>query len=382
MNPALTAHTGWSFDAPRQRPAVRRFSVHGLSLELTVDQPALLSSIDHLFGDFELRSTDAASANSADVMVRGSIQTYAERDVMKRVSATARSVPVVRTLAATGRANPAEIYQDGARVWIVDERWGLGEIDFLRNRWTCWVLPTTSLSPAELVESMVHWPLHQLLRSRELHLLPAASVSRPGMGVLLLAPFQIGPELRSMIGAGFRVIGQRWTALRHTRLLPINMPLQRYLEVCQMPGWVDVPAVSSAQLGLRRSVTDRSLDLGLEHCGSASASAMVNTVVLIQPARRPTARLRRVRDDDAVAAIRRAWPILEMHPSHQRSPILSELADRCCVFEATVSQNPADLAELLIALSPASVTRRKLAVTLNAPALASASQSARALRIA
>src|SRR5579872_3018323 len=38
-----------------------------------------------------------------------------------------------------------EIYSLAEKHWIVDDRWGVCEIDQLKRRWRCWILPNPSL---------------------------------------------------------------------------------------------------------------------------------------------------------------------------------------------------------------------------------------------
>ena len=43
-------------------------------------------------------------------------------------------------------------------------------------------------------------------------LLPAVSIVRDGWAVMIVCPFTLEAELIAMIRAGYKVIGQRWTA--------------------------------------------------------------------------------------------------------------------------------------------------------------------------
>ena len=75
-------------------------------------------------------------------------------------------------------------YSLAEKHWIVDDRWGVCEIDLLKHRWRSWVLPNPSLDPVHLAEAAVLWPMAQLLRSRGVEIVPAISVERAGWGAL------------------------------------------------------------------------------------------------------------------------------------------------------------------------------------------------------
>jgi hypothetical protein len=74
---------------------------------------------------------------------------------------------------------------------------------------------------------------------------------------------------------------------------------------------------------------------------------MCETVLLISPGRRPLSHVQRISPSNAAGAIRRAWPIAELHPQRRQGQLPLRMAKRCRVFEAQLSRNPQDLLSLM-----------------------------------
>jgi hypothetical protein len=138
--------------------------------------------------------------------ITGLIQPYLEKDVLRHISSRAKPIKY------PGLA--LETFQEKECFWIVDERWGLTQLDLLKKQWRSWVLPNRSIDNIRCAEMSALWPLAQLLRSKALYLTPAISVVRNDWSALIIAPFSIEPELRAIISSGYKIVGQRWTALR------------------------------------------------------------------------------------------------------------------------------------------------------------------------
>jgi hypothetical protein len=191
----------------------RRYVVHGLGVEIDLDWAALAESADRLLRHF---ATDYFPPGFNAVF--GQIRPYEQSEVLRSLSPTAS-----RLDSASGLL---EIYHENERFWLVDERWGLTEINLLKGQWRSWVLPHASMDPVQCVEHAILWPMAQVLRPKGLHLLPAVSIARSGWAALILTPFNIEPELRALIDAGFQVIGQRWTAMREEegRISLLHLP--------------------------------------------------------------------------------------------------------------------------------------------------------------
>jgi len=224
------------------------------------------------------------------------------------------------------------------------DRWGLCEINVLKSTWRSWILPHPTLDPVRVAEMAVLWPMAQLLRPKGLYLIPAASVSRGGFGLLVLSPFNIEGELRALIHAGYNVVGQRWTAVREDA---------GRIELLQMPGQIEresSPRVRDATLG----PASRWVDLTSEHCGIVQPHAYCDAVLVVEPGRRPTAHVNEVADQRATDAIRRAWPITELHPFRKHGQLPMKLAQSCRTWQAQLSRRSDDLLVLLDSIrSPA-----------------------------
>lgn len=266
----------------------------------------------------------------------GTIRPYDAAEVMRHLSPSA--VPV----ATPGQL--LELYQEGERFWLVDDRWGLCEINVLKNTWRSWILPQPTLDLVRVAEMAVLWPLAQLLRPRGVYLLPATSVARGGFGMLILSPFNMEGELRTLIADGYNVIGQRWTALREDA---------GRIELMQMPGQVEresSPRLRDATLG----PSSRWIDLTSEYCGVVRPHAYCDAVLVIEPGRRPAAHVTEVADQRASDTIRRAWPITELHPFRKYGQLPLKLSAACRCWQAQLSRRPDDLLVLLDSIrSPA-----------------------------
>jgi len=187
--------------------------VHGLAVDLRSEVPLLDLPIRQAFGEFVVSDWPERFTP-----IGGSIRPYEQSAVMRHISPTAAPV-------ATG--SPAmELYEEGERFWVVDDRWGLAEINLLKGRWQSWILPEPSMDSVRIVEQAVRWPMAQLLRSRGLTMLPAVAVARGRFGLLMISPFAIERELAALIRAGYKIVGQQWTALREEdgRVAMLHLP--------------------------------------------------------------------------------------------------------------------------------------------------------------
>jgi hypothetical protein len=302
----------------------RKYAVHGLAVELLCEVPFLDEQADHWLWPFEADVLpDGISCTS------GTVRRYDAGEVMRHLSPAA--VPV----ATPGQL--LELYQEGERFWLVDDRWGLCELNVMKGTWRSWVLPHPTLDPLRVAEMAVLWPLAQLLRPKGLYLLPAAAAARGGFGLLLLSPFNVEGELRALVAAGFNLVGQRWTAVREDA---------GRIELLQMPGQIEreaSPRLRDAGLG----PTSRWVDLTSEHCGIAQGHAFCDAVVVVEPSRRPTAHVTEVSDQRATDTIRRAWPITELHPFRKYGQLPLKLGQACRTWSAQLSRRPDDLLVLL-----------------------------------
>lgn len=304
----------------------RKISLHGLAVEIDCAVPGLFTEADHLLSPFVVSALpDGFAANS------GSIRPYEPTEVLRRVSSSARKLNM---------ADPCiEVFQDGERYWLVDERWGIAEVNLLRGQWRSWVLPRPTLDPVRLVEATILWPLAHVLRSRGLHLLPAASLVRGGWGVLLIAPFSVEPELTRLLRAGFRIVGQRWTALREE---------DGRIDMLHLPGKVERGSTPR-----RRQINTAAaqwIDLNGEFLGSTRNHAFCDAVLIAEPGRRFLAHVDQLTAPEALEALRISWPIVDLSISRRWASLPGRLAQLSRCSRVQLSQDPADLLVMLDSL--------------------------------
>jgi hypothetical protein len=316
----------------------RKLAVHGPVIELECAVPAIDQAIEALLGCFVVPGWPEGFCP-----VVGSIRPYDTAEVTRCISPTARH------LARAG--DLMDIYEEGERYWLVDDRWGLAEINLLRNQWRSWIVPELKIDAIRAAEFAILWPLAQLIRRRGVHLIPAASAVRDGFAALVLCPFGIEPELSAMISAGYRVIGQRWTALREEdgRVALLHMP-------GRVERWV-MPRLRSTA-----SESSGWLDLMDEHDAAWQNHAFCDAVLIAEAGRRPKAHLREVAAAESSHVLRRIWPMVELHPTGRQSQIAARLAQTCRCGELQLSRNPKDLLALLNTLRYSTSDRQQHSV--------------------
>jgi hypothetical protein len=304
----------------------RRLCLHGLAVEIECNVRALNPVLDRLAEPFNV-----ADLPEGFVPLQGSIAPYNEREVLPCLSGSARRLAL---------HNPwMELYQEEQRFWIVDERWGMAEINLLRGQFRSWILPRPATDSIRIAEAAILWPMAQLVRQRGLHLMPAAAVSRSGFGVLLLCPIPIEPELMRLARAGYRLVAQQWTALREE---------DRRISMLHVPGAVErgtVPRPSHGGPGGSRWV-----DLSSEFLGSTRNHSFCDLVLIAEPGRRPLARADELSVAEAIPALRRAWPIIDLHPPRRWSALADRIARLCRCAKVQLSHDPADLLTVLDSL--------------------------------
>lgn len=292
-----------------------RLCVHGLAVQIRCEMPVMNWPIHHALGEFATPVWPEGF-----VPIPGSIQTYEESVVLRHLSPSA--VPV-----ASGD-DLVELYEDRERFWLVDDRWGLCQINLLRGEWTSWVLPQPRLSGVEVVDAAVLWPLAQLLQPRGLTLLPAVSLTRSGFGAMIISPFGIEPELSALIDAGWKIIGQRWTGVQDD---------EGQMAMLRMPG-----AVERTASGRIRGATDEAIsglvDLTAETPDAMAHHSFCDAVILVDAARRGSVSAKPVRGGGVAAAIRKAWPVFELHGQPRAQNLPARLAAECTVYEAQLSR--------------------------------------------
>jgi hypothetical protein len=309
---AASAVSAAASHRPSARSVAHRISIHSVAVAVRNHVPALEPALRRALGEFEIAAFPAGFT-----AIECILRHYDKQEVLKHLSSTATPI--------TGLREGLELYQENERFWLIDDRWGLIELNMLKGQWKGWILPEPAVDLDRVVELAVTWPMAQLLRARGLHMQPAASVVRGNFGMLIISPFSVEPELTALLRAGFRLVGQRWSALRDDG---------GRIQMLHFPGSVE-------RAGQAR------IDLEGEFPGAAIGQGECNTVVLIEPGRRHSPHLRRIAAPSALPALRRAWPIVELHPNRLNGQMPAKLARRCQVYSARLTERPQDLLDQL-----------------------------------
>ncbi|HET6251209.1 MAG TPA: hypothetical protein VFE47_26235 [Tepidisphaeraceae bacterium] len=304
----------------------RKLAVHGPVVQLDCTVPALDESIDALLSKFAVPSWPDHFLPTA-----GIIHSYDESEVVNRLPETARHL--------TRTTDMMDLYEDGERYWVVDDRWGMAEMDFAQSQWRSWIVPEPKVDIFRVAELAVIWPMAQLLRPRGVSLLPAISAVRDGFAVLIICPFGVEPELTALISNGYKIIGQRWTAVREE---------DGRLALLHIPGRVERATTPRLRFGSQDQ--EGWLDLSRQHPASWQNHAFCDAVLVVEPGRRAKAHLRPTDSADALELLTREWPIAELDRARRGSHVLGNLAESCPCFEVQLSRNTKDLLSLLNAV--------------------------------
>lgn len=320
-----------------------QFSIHGLAVDVACEVPVLNIGIDKALGEFTVENWPDGFTPAT-----GSIQPYEQNVVLRHLSPSA--IPL---------ATPdgmMEIYEEGERFWLIDDRWGLTEMNLLKGHWQSWILPHPTLPANQIIQQAVLWPLSQVLRTKGLNLVPAISIARDGWSMLICSPINIEPELSAMVRAGYRVIGQQWTALREE---------DDRVAMLHMPG--ELQHVSAPQLKAGATIESISewIDINAEIPGSIQNHAFCDAVAIIASGRRPLPAMRQINRSGALASLRGGWPIIELHPQRRHSSIPARLATQCRCYETQLSRRPEDFLKLLDQMRYGRAAPSKVEVTLD-----------------
>ncbi len=165
---------------------------------------------------------------------------------------------------------------------------------------------------------------------------------RDGWAVLIVCPFTLESELVSLIRAGYKIIGQRWTVLREE---------DGRLALMHLPGAVErsfIPRLRAATTATTDSTWSSGaidpegswVDLSAEYLGSWQNHAFCDAVLVAEGGRRGLgAHPRRSTRANAINVLRRAWPIVELHPQRRWGHLPLKLAQHTArVRASTLSQ--------------------------------------------
>jgi len=301
-----------------------RFAVHGHAVNLRCDVGPLDVQIDQLLGVFA--ENDLPEGFNP---ITGWVQRFDSTSVQRLISPSAEPFG--------GGKDLVELYRDGERFWLLDERWGIAELNLIKGQFRSWVFPRPTTDALRVAEMAIMWPLAQLLRFKGLHLLPAVSVARDGWGALIISPFNIEPELTAMLRSGYRIVGQRWTALREE---------DGKMAMLHMPGCVERGVAPTLRLAGVNPMNTR-VDLTSEFLGSQQNHAFCNAVFVTDPGRRPSADVRMLGHSAAVNVLRKVWPLVDLRPERRGWSVAARMTNYCRCGELQLSREPYDLLKQL-----------------------------------
>jgi hypothetical protein len=309
-------------------------TIHGPTVELECTVPSLEPSLDVLLDDFCIDRFPKGSLPAT-----GIIHPYEQHEVAAALSPTARHI---------GRsADQTDLYEDPEApdcFWIVDDRWGISRIDLRLSQWRSWIIPQPTIDLLRVAELSVVRPMAELLRPRGLQLAPVISAVRDGFAVLIVCPFGIEPELTAMIADNYKIIGQRWTALREE---------DGRVALLRMPGRIERSVAPRLRFGADE--WDHWIDVTRGYPGSSQSHAFCDAVVVIESGRRHKAHLREKTPPQAPDLLRQQWPMTELNTVGLPGGIVAALVDSCRCYELQLSRNSKDLLALLNSMRSAAV---------------------------
>jgi hypothetical protein len=363
--------------------AASRYRIHGLPVRLqpggvsTFASPAdsLLSSAARLLHPFAESASGPQSLYS-----RGTIKPFNNDEVLRSVTSAAACVGRVDKL--------AELFALDERFWLVDERWGICQLNLLKHEWRSWVLDRPALDSTALLESAVLWPLAQLLKIRGVELIPAISILRGGWAALILSPYGIDREISRLQREGYTLIGPRWTALaaRDDGVMLLPFPDPRSL-LSAIPDDSRPPQIRRSKPGntaqrfahdsrihemnheMNREIAPPQIVLTknplIDGDGGLSPEALCQAVFIIEPGRRAVTRGRTLASGEGTELLRRAWPIAELPPGRKRPrSVPGKLACQCRCVSVQLSRQEEDFFQLVESARRRCQDARKLKLSL------------------
>ncbi|HEX4055686.1 MAG TPA: hypothetical protein VHX86_15585 [Tepidisphaeraceae bacterium] len=302
-------------------PINYRFSIHGPAVAVGNSCPALDERIQFFLRAF------ASTAQPKTLPARGEIRPFDLAEVTRSLAPATASERQSDDL--------VDIYSLAERSWVLDDRWGMCEINLLKQRWQSWVLPRPALDSVRLAEAAVLWPMAQLLRLRGIELIPAISVERAGWGALILCPYSITGEISRLLRAGYRVIGQRWTAL---------VPQHGRIVLRHVPGVVESLDARNKLIGRETAW----IDLTAQNPWSAAQLSSCDAVLVIASGRRGTSCGRVVAPSESQALLRRHWPLAELPLNRSRvQPTIAALAAQSLCLSLQLSGHTDEFLQLI-----------------------------------
>jgi hypothetical protein len=340
--------------------AISRYRIHGLSVRLELGVPALAASTDCLLRSFAEESNPQSPPQS--VCSRGIIRAFNSEEVLRSVTPAAVAVGRIDKL--------AELYALDERFWLVDERWGICQLNLLKHEWRSWILdrPATGPKPnsaansvansaeasansTAVLESALLWPMAQLLKIRGVELIPAISVLRAGWAALILSPYGLDREIVRLQREGYTLIGPRWTALacRKDRVMLLPFPGAGELSRGLLPPLTINPP---------KNPPGKSEN-------NASLEALCQAVFIVEPGRRAVTRGRTLASAEGAELLRRAWTMTELPPNRKRpGSVAGRLACQCRCVSVQLSRQEEDFFQLIESARRRCQDARKLQLSL------------------
>ncbi len=326
----------------------RKLIVHGQAVEVACACDELVPHLDHFAQPFR----EEAFPDGFNP-IRGTIEPYGLEEVLKQLS-----VKAVRV--STGD-QPFELYRDGDRYFRLENGVGLTLVDLVRRRWHSWVTPDALIDPIRLTDSVLLWPMAQLLAHRGLQMIPAAGLVRGSVGVMIVGEVPLEPELLSFIAAGYKLIGQRWVALREEqgRLAMLHLPGHViHKSPPRAPGVWTGPFGVTSPVRTPRPATARFtpidwIDLHACHPRAIANHAYCDVVLVCGAGRRDEIRLKEVGWTAAINLLRRSWPAGDVPPGRRGGKLVARMASRLRVADVQLSRGEADLVSAVDALCAA-----------------------------
>jgi hypothetical protein len=118
------------------------------------------------------------------------------------------------------------------------------------------------------------------------------------------------------------------------------------MELLSMPGQIEresSPRLRDATLG----PASRWVDLTSEYCGIIQPYAFCETVLIVEPGRRPNAHINEVTSQRASDLMRKSWPMVELHPFRKHGQLPLKLAQHSRCWQVQLSRTAEDLLVLL-----------------------------------
>ena len=341
-------------DQSRSTDASRRsvgINVHGSAVDLRCGLPGLRQVIADLLGEMIVDGWPDGFAPA-----EGWIDRYDADVVARSLSSTAKLVAVF--------TETAELWADGERLWLIDEAWGVCELNLLRRTFRSWVLDQALLDPVRCLEQAVLWPMSQVLIGKNVSLLPASGFIHEGRGILLISPFSAEAELAMLASAGHALISQRWVAIREDPQSASRPMMQRVGMLAEHT------AAPQPRSRLSHSNPAQGwVDLYTTY-PTAERQARCDAIMVIEPGRRTTPSVRQLTGASSSAAVRRAWPIPDSPMGPKQSQFAGRLAAGSQVFQVELSRDAKALLRLLHQLPtdhaivrPTALTPRRLPQT-------------------